>query len=225
MVDPTHEIMARLSKRKLGMLVGEWFKVMEASARILKNLASTNEYNLETMIVKKGNDSSTWNEAAGAFNKSRDGWITAMIAAGMAKSFDRFLPGKSLRLMAADVAYMHRAYGSGDLDPDTKVWNVLPKPWDVMTGKQICTESVIKKACKENSVDPLRGWLGWKEGERFVEITKPTPELVHGVIVSSPGIAKILRRAGYFSGKKAQFANININRDYSGDTLKVDIAS
>jgi hypothetical protein len=31
----------------------------------------------------------------------------------------------------------------------------------------------------------------------------PTPELVHGVEVSSPGLAKVLRDTGWFSGKRA----------------------
>ena len=228
MVDPTRENMAKLTKRQLGQLVGESFELMKSAADVLGDLAKDGSYRLDTMIVRRGNDSSTWNEAAGSYNKCRDIWISAMIASGMAPTFDRFLPTKALRLMAADVAFMHRHYGAkageeDTLDPDTRVWKELPKPWDVISGKQNCNRKMIEHACAKCGVDPHRGWLGWEEGDRLVETTKPTPELVHGVVVASPAIASILKRHGYFSGKRSLgFAPFPVVRDYSGGTLKVD---
>lgn len=206
MIDPTKENMSKLTKRQLGKLIGTSFETMRTAASILEDLASdpNSKYNLDTLIVRRGNDSSTWNAAAGAFNKARDIWITAMLASGLGDVFEKFMPGKALRLMAADVAYMHLHYGSGDLDDDTKVWKNLPFPWDVISGEKNCNREMIIKACREANVSSMRGWIGW-EGPRPVEITKPTPELVHGVVVTSPEIAKILRKNGYFSGKKTTF--------------------
>ena len=52
----------------------------------------------------------------------------------MEEILDRICLGKVLRLMAADVAAWHRLAGGG-LDPDTQVWNDLPLPWEVISGR------------------------------------------------------------------------------------------
>ena len=90
--------------------------------------------------MRRGNDSSAWNEAAGAFTKAREGWISSLYSMGMANVLDKFCPGNALRLIAADVAYMHRAHGSGGLEPDTRVWNAVPRPWD---GMQACAARAL----------------------------------------------------------------------------------
>ena len=158
LVDPDPAIIGRLDSNQKGRLINEWYEVMKTAARILRDLAERYNFNLDTMIVKKGDDSSSWNEAAGAFNKCRQGWVNTMIASGMDSIFDAYLPGKALRLMAADVAYMHRHYGSGDLHPDTKVWNDLPKPWEVLFGETTCNKNQIIETCAKYELDP-KGWI------------------------------------------------------------------
>jgi hypothetical protein len=55
--------------------------------------------------------------------------------------------------------------------------------------------------CRRHGVDPVKnGWVAPRPG-RTVHAFRPTPELVHGVEVGHPGLALILRRMGYFSGK------------------------
>jgi hypothetical protein len=46
------------------------------------------------------------------------------------------------------------------------------------------------------------GWTALPP-ERKVAAFRPTPELVHGVTVSNPQLAAALRKAGWFSGKRA----------------------
>ena len=56
-------------------------------------------------------------------------------------------------------------------------------------------------ACREVGLDPEKsGWIAPRERARVAPF-QPTPELVHGVTVGSPGLARLLRRAGIFSGK------------------------
>jgi hypothetical protein len=137
---------------------------------------------------------------AGAWNKSRDAWINLLYAMGMEEAIENFLPGKALRLMAGDVAYVHSALGDG-LEPDTEVWNKLPLPWEVVLENEKCTKQMILKACEEAKINPeKKGWVFPRP--KGIARFSPTPELVHGVVVSNPELAKIFRKIGVFSGKE-----------------------
>ena len=50
--------------------------------------------------------------------------MALLYALDMDEVLDQMCPGKVLRLMAADVAFWHRAVGGG-LEPDTAVWAEL----------------------------------------------------------------------------------------------------
>jgi hypothetical protein len=156
------------------------------------------DFSLEDMIVKRGDDSSTWNQIAGGWNQARSNWISLLHSMGLESILDTVCPGKVMRLMAADVAQWHSMGGQG-VHPDTKVWAALPPPWEVVRGDKECTRELVKLACEMNNVDPSQ-WIGPK-GDRQAVAFKPTPELVHGVAVGSPALAKILRAFGVFSGK------------------------
>ena len=102
--------------------------------------------------------------------------------------------------MAADVAAWHRSAGS-KLHTDTDVWAELPLPWRVLAGDETCTRAQLEATCDRYGIDPLKsGWLA-RRGTKEVAPFSPTPELVHGVVVSSPQMARALRKAGAFSGK------------------------
>lgn len=191
--------MRRLTRADQGALLAKWFLIMERCCQLVEPYLNNDNYRLETMVVKKGNDSSTWNALAGAFNKARDGWLNTLYALGMERLLDDFLPGKWLRLMAADVVFMHSRYGDKDevLDPDTKIWRDLPKPWEVVLGGMRCDRSMIEQRCFDYKIEG-RGWLAPRKKE--VEEFTPTPDLVHGVVVTSPVLAKILKRANFFAG-------------------------
>jgi hypothetical protein len=216
MVHPAPDVIAHLSDAKKGALLGTWFSVMRRAAGILERVAKRDKPNLESLIVQRGNDSSTWNEAAGAYNKARDGWIATLYALGMDDALDKVAPGKAMRLMAADVAWGHRTYGKG-LDPDTQVWVALPKPWEVLTGKRRCTRKRIETICQKIGT-PHGGWIKPRE----VRATKyrPTPELVHGVVCSDPTLAELLKRAGYFGGHghKAK-TSVAVARPFDGERI------
>lgn len=225
-VYPAPEVLARLSDTDKGRLLALWFSVMKTSAEILEEAVRTNDLDLRCLVVRRGNDSSTWNEAAGAFNKGRDGWINTLYALGMSDLLERFAPGKALRLMAADVVYMHKRFGSGGLEPDTAVWNDLPLPWDVVLGKSQCRRANITAACRRHGVDGgSKGWIAPRP-KTVAEYT-PTPELVHGVTIGSPHLASILRRCGYFSGPSKgvkAVTTVDIDRTMVDDTVVVTSA-
>jgi hypothetical protein len=190
-------ILSHLSDEQGGRLLGLWFDLMKRCAVLLDEAAKVDGLNLTTLVVRRGNDSSTWNTVAGAYNKARDGWVALLFALGGSTLLDTFAPPKALRLMAADVAYMHRAYGSGGLEPDTLVWGELPKPWNVVLGRVDCTRAIIETVCKKHGVEG-KGWVAPRP--KTVATFKPTPELVHGVVIASPELGAILRKANYFCG-------------------------
>ena len=197
-VHPVPEVLARLSTPNRGHLIAEWYDVMREAAGVLDALVRRSpKMDLETLVVRRGDDSSTFNEAAGAFNAARSGWLNTLYALNLDGLLERFAPPKALRLMAADVVYMHRHYGSGGLEPDTLVWQALPKPWDVMLGRRPCNRAMIEGACRRAGISG-KGWIT----PRAVHAAayRPTPELVHGVTIGSPALAQALRRAGYFAG-------------------------
>jgi hypothetical protein len=191
-----------LTDTQKGQLLGTWLTVLGEIAELLREVWEQSRINRETMIVRRGNDSSTWNNTANAWNKARASWIALLHALGMREELDSICFGKVLRLMAADVAAWHRSAG-GDLDPDTKVWNEVPLPWEVLSGEIACTREMVEEVCRKYKVDPVKnGWTA-PPPEKKVAAFRPTPELVHGVTVSNPQLAAALRKAGWFSGKRA----------------------
>ncbi|WP_051697438.1 hypothetical protein [Prevotella sp. 10(H)] len=145
---------------------------------LLQEIWNTSDINLKNMVVKKGNDSTTWNDTAGAWNKSRDNWMNLIYAMGMDDLLDTLCFGKVLRLMAGDVVYWHISSG-GKLDPNTDDWNNLPLPWNVFEGKAICNRKIISDICYKVELNPEKsGWIAPREHK--VVPFRPTPELVPG---------------------------------------------
>jgi len=239
LVWPDAEVTMSLSDQDKGTLLGMWYDVMLTAVRFLDKQVQVENVNLRSLAVHRGNDSSTWNEAAGAFNKARDGWISTLYALGMDTLLDEFAPTKALRLMAADVVKWHMAEKAsqaglgwgwgrkidwnnlpdGVLEPDTLVWCDLPKPWEVMLHGATCTRPQILASCKKHGIKGGKGWIAPRE--RAVEDFSLTPELVHGVVVSCPELAKTLRKCGYFSGpsKGVKAQGPDIVKEQVGDLM------
>jgi hypothetical protein len=218
-VHPEPDVLNRLTEEQKGQLLGTWYRILQDLAILLEEVWRTTDVNRETLIVRRGNDSSTWNQAAGAWNKAREHWIALLHSMGMSRLLDDLCPGKVLRLMAADVAAWHRASGGG-VHPDTKVWGELPPPWEVLARKTGCTKAMVETACRKHGVDPA-GWIGPKPPKVPVPF-RPTPELVHGVAIGSPGLATMLREAGWFSGRLAVPVEtpVTVERDEHGFALR-----
>ncbi|WP_394660351.1 hypothetical protein [uncultured Chryseobacterium sp.] len=193
------ETLSYLTEEQKGLLLGKWTSVIQEIAEFLGDLWKNNDINRKTMTVRRGNDSSTWNNTAGAWNKARDSWMNLIYSLGMEFILDDLCFGKAMRLMAADVVAWHYTTG-GKIDPDTEVWNKLPLPWEVFEGKAFCNKKLIADICREVGTDPEKsGWIAPRM--HTVAKFKPTPELVHGVMVSNPFMAKILKKNKFFSGK------------------------
>jgi hypothetical protein len=160
------------------------------------------KFDKTSMIVGRGDDSTTWNNTASAWNKARDNWMNLIHAMGMTELLDHLCFGKVMRLMAADVAAWHRLSGGG-LDPNTLVWSKLPLPWEVFAGKERLSRRMVEHACQVAGVDAVKsGWIAPRV--HGIAEFRPTPELVHGVTVSNPFLATVLKKHGYFSGKSAK---------------------
>jgi hypothetical protein len=197
---PIPSVLARLTDAQRGELLGRWWATMRQVAALLKRVWSASEFDQATMIVRRGNDSSTWNLLCGAYNAARAAWIATLDASRSLGLLDTSCPGKAMMLIAADLAAWHRSTGGG-LHPDVGVWARLPLPWDVLDGAAACTRADVEAACADGGVDPVKsGWVGPK-APGAVGAFRPTPELVHGVSVADPVWASVLRAGGAFSGK------------------------
>ena len=205
----SQEVLNHLSDQEKGQLLGKWTDILKEIANFLNEIWRKNNFNRKSMVVKKGDDSSTWNNTASAWNKARDNWMNLIYALGMDYVLDEICFGKVLRLMAADVVAWHRMSG-GKLDPNTEVWNKIPLPWEVFQGKANCNKALVVMYCKQAGIHPEKsGWIAPKV--QGVAEFKPTPELVHGVTVSNPFLAKALKQHKYFSGKKVKLLSPNEN--------------
>ncbi|ASZ15061.1 hypothetical protein CK934_22250 [Chitinophaga sp. MD30] len=198
----TQEVLWQLTDKQRGILLGQWTTILQDIAAFLEELWYSNSIDRRTMIVKKGNDSSTWNNTAGAWNKARDNWMQLVYSLGMDMLLEEVCFGKVLRLIAGDVAAWHFASG-GKLDPNTSVWAGVPLPWEVLTNRATCNKDLIIQHCKGAGLHAEQsGWIAPKT-HGVVPFT-PTPELVYGVSISNPYIAAMLKRSKYFSGKGGQ---------------------
>ena len=201
-VYPSVDVLRKLTDEQKGALLGKWTALLAEIAALLKEIWESNDIRRESMIVQRGNDSSTWNNTASAWNKARDNWINLLYATGTEYILDELCFGKVLRLMAADVVSWHKSAGN-DLEPNTFVWNKLPLPWEVFSGDRTCTKAMVVSACKDAGIHPEKsGWIAPRE--HGVATFTPTPELVHGVSIADPFLAEVLKRHKYFSGKNAK---------------------
>jgi hypothetical protein len=199
-VHPTAEVLAHVSDQDLARLLVRWNGFLRQAAGLLEDAWNRHPLERDTMIVRRGDDSSTWNQAAQAWNTARAHWFALLTELRQDEILDRMCPGKVPRLMAADVAYWHRMSGGG-LHPDTYVWADLPLPWEVLRGEKECPRSLVEAACARHRVDPIAGaWTAPRPAAEAVAFRR-TPELVHGVAVADPLMASALRSAGVFSGK------------------------
>jgi len=206
-VFPREDVLARLTDSQKGALLGRWFGQLTRIADLLQATHARSSFDLASMIVKRGDDSSTWNTFAGAWNRARDHWIALVAALNMERTFEALLPGKVMRLMAADVAFWHRSTGGG-VHPDTKVWADLPKPWLVLRGEEICNRHMIESACGRHGVRAEKSGSSAPRSRTTVVEFKPTPELVHGVTVHNPYYAAFLKRLGAFRGKTLKLEHL-----------------
>lgn len=198
----SRDVLKHLSDEQKGQLLGKWTSIIQEIAQLLGELWNTSSINRKTMIVQRGNDSTTWNHTAGAWNKARDQWMNLIYALGMEFILNEVCFGKVMRLMAADVAAWHQ-YSGGSLDPNTEVWNKLPLPWEVFNGSKNCNKKLVEKYCKEVGINAEKsGWIAPRK--HGIEKYKPTPELVHGVEVANPFLASVLKKHKYFSGKNVK---------------------
>jgi len=207
-VFPRADVLSHLTAAQQVELLDRTLANLHAAADVLEVTALRGGINLKAMVVHKGNDSSTWNAVAGAWNRARDYWIALVYSLGQESLFESFLPGKVLRLMAGDVAFWHASTG-GDLHDDTPVWVELPKPWDVMAGRAHCTKAMVVAACEKAGINPDTSAWAAPRPRTAVEAWRPTPESVHGVVVNHPELALFLRKIGVFSGKSLKLAQLS----------------
>ena len=197
---PRGDVLAKLTDEQKLALLDLATIHMQETAQLLARLAEDGGIDpRKSTTVRAGNDSSSWNYAAGAWNKVRDWWVALVQELGMESVFDNYLPGKVMRLMAADVVAWHYNSG-GKAHPDTLVSQELPNPWDVVLGEARCTREDVLKACKNHQVDAIASGWASARARTAIEEWNFTPELVHGVTVNHPVLAYMLRKAGWWAG-------------------------
>lgn len=200
---PTAAVLARLdAHQRVALLVLATDTLREAAA-MLEVIYTARPFDRSLMIVRRGDDSTTWNQLAGAFNGARDAWVALCHAMGASHVVDAMCVPKAMRLIAGDVAFLHRCVGHRG-DPNVAVAASLPLPWEVLDGDVECTADEVARRCRSVGLDPEKS--GWVAFRARIEVApfRPTPELVHGVAVVSPWLASLLKKEGVFSGKPRQ---------------------
>jgi len=192
-------VLDRLDDEQCGRLMGLYYEQLAASARALRRVYDVRR-DPTHMIVRAGDDSSTWNSVTRAFNQARTGWLNLMRGLGYDDAIEASCPGKVPALVAADVAAWHRREGR-DQHAEVQVWADLPLPWDVVLGDDSCPAELVRQACRRYGIDPET--TGWTQPYRqdLTELPAPARDLVHGVTVSSPLLARVLRQTNVFSGQ------------------------
>ena len=192
-------VLDRLDDAQCGRLMGLYYEQLAASARALRRSYDVHR-DPTHMIVRVGDDSSTWNSATRAFNQARTGWLNLTRGLGYDDVVEASCPGKVPALVAADVAAWHLREGRDQHD-DVLVWADLPLSWDVVLGEDSCRADLVRQACRRHGMDPEA--TGWTQPYRqgLAELPAPARDLVHGVMVSSPLLAGVLRQIGVFSGQ------------------------
>jgi hypothetical protein len=192
-------VLDRLDDAQCGELLGHYYEQLAAAARALRGAFEPHR-DRRHMVVRAGDDSSTWNAASRAFNQARTGWLNLTRGLGYDDLVEQSCPGKVPALVAADVAAWHAREGHTGHD-DVRVWAELPLPWEVVLGEAACPADLVRQACWRAGLDPEA--TGWTQPYRqdVTELPEPAPELVHGVWVSSPLLALVMRQAGVFSGQ------------------------
>jgi hypothetical protein len=210
-VDPSREIVARLNKFEQLAIFSAYVTAMESIAKRLESMFDDLKVNPKTMVVKKGQNSSGWNASAGAWNKLRQGWMSLVGEIGMDDLTKTHLPGKVMRLMAADVMYWHSTVGD-TVEPNTLVWADLPRPWDVLLNGKSCSKALVVKTCKKFKLDPeTTGWVA-APARGNPATFKPTPNMLHGVTVpNSPTLMRMLKCVGAYSGKVGSGKDVSID--------------
>lgn len=191
-------ILSQLSDRQLQDLGDKYWTALTAASRCLEKAWDPNRDRSE-MVVRRGDDSTTWNLASRAFNQARTGLLNLQLA-GVENPFGApdVLPGKVPALVASDIAAAHML--SGELQHgDVTVWAELPLPWEVVLYGVRCPVALVEQTCEMYAVDPRVGWTHPYRQEQL-EAVEAAPNLVHGVAVNDPVIAAALHESGWFGG-------------------------
>lgn len=202
---PRPEVLVRLAPDRQGELIGAWWHTMRIAAALCAEIDKRSPVNRSTMIVQRGQDSDTWNLAAGAYNVARAAWLSALSATGSLDILSATCPPKLPKLMAGDLIFWHTVTGGQATHPDVRVAARLSPAWKVVTGEASCTARDVRLACMDESIEAeTTGWTAPLAKGALGSVT-PTPELVHGITVGDPILASILRRAGVWSGSEIRW--------------------
>jgi hypothetical protein len=80
------QVLEHLSDSQKGTLLAKWTVELRQLAIAMREVWEKSSFSLATMIVKRGDDSSTWNALAGAWNRARAQWIALLFALGQEKA-------------------------------------------------------------------------------------------------------------------------------------------
>lgn len=194
-------VLTLLSEAERGALLGAYWEQLGASARLLDATFDRNR-DRAAMVVRRGDDSSTWNAASRAFNQARTGWLNLLRGQGLDFLLEGMCPGKVPALVAGDVAHWHEESGGG-AHADAAVFADLPLPWDVVLRGALCPASLVRRVCESHGLDAdITGWTSPYRQASLATAAAAAP-LVHGIAVASPLLADWLRRQGALSGQAA----------------------
>lgn len=201
LVSPIESLFRRLSQAQLASSVSLFHQEMVFwGTQLEKEWDALTEGVKKSGVVRRGTNSTDFNSYAGAFNTMRSAWIASMSAAGLNGTFDLYLPGKAVRLLAADLVRWN-SYEGGSVSVDFDLFHKLPYPWAVLSGEATLNrQDMVDAGLLTEARLAETGWISTRSGLEF-EVPEPDPALVHGVTVTNPDFAELLRKIGVFSAK------------------------
>lgn len=112
-VHPRAEVLAQLTaEQKLALLVVA-FELLGQIAELLRGTWERSNFDRASMVVHRGDDSTTRNTTASAWNKAREFWIALLYAMGMDGVLDGMCVGKVMRLRRPRGSGRRRSWSAG----------------------------------------------------------------------------------------------------------------
>ncbi|NJO02311.1 MAG: hypothetical protein HC880_12035 [Bacteroidia bacterium] len=188
------EVISRLTDKHKGKLIGRWFGILSEIADLLATLWESSALQRDTMTARPGNDSSSWNHTANAWNNARLHWIALLRALNLQTMLTAIYLGKvqPLSFIKAETSLSKTNAASKN---DWLLWLALPLPWEVLRGRQICSRQRVENQCARQRIDPAS--LDWPAPQTSTD-NHPSPTLIQVIKEDAPALINLLKAHGYF---------------------------
>lgn len=173
LVFPHPSVTAKLDERQKRHLAERWLGLFREIAESLRSVWKTRDIQIETMLMRSGEDALAWNYRARAWNRLRKPWFELLQRLGIEDEYQEMHFGETVELRAErDLAYQKSI--NGWMTAEIRIWSELPKPWEVVSGAMTLSYAEIEESCQRHGLDPVKfGWLPSSHWSAVVKDSHP----------------------------------------------------